>query len=107
MAPHSSILAWKIPLTEEPGRLQSMGSQRVRQDWATSLSFSIFGVLSSVLWGILQVASAAIHNDEGHQATQKVQAVGPEIRSSLLPLTEANASIFQEKCTELCLLSEF
>ena len=29
---HSSILAWKIPWTEEPGRLQSMGSQRVRHD---------------------------------------------------------------------------
>ena len=29
MAPHSSILAWKIPWMEEPGRLQSMGSQRV------------------------------------------------------------------------------
>jgi len=37
MAPHSSILAWKIPWTEKPGRLQSMGSQRVRHDWATSL----------------------------------------------------------------------
>ena len=32
MATHSSILAWKIPWTEEPGRLQSMGSQRVGQD---------------------------------------------------------------------------
>ena len=32
MAIHSSILAWKIPWTEEPGRLQSMGSQRVRHD---------------------------------------------------------------------------
>ena len=30
MATHSSILAWRIPLTEEPGRLQSTGSQRVR-----------------------------------------------------------------------------
>ena len=38
MAPHSSILAWKMPWTEEPGRLQSMGSQRVGHDWATSLS---------------------------------------------------------------------
>ena len=38
MATHSSTLAWKIPWVEEPGRLQSMGSQRVRQDWATSLS---------------------------------------------------------------------
>ena len=32
MATHSSTLAWKIPLTEEPGRLPSMGSQRVRHD---------------------------------------------------------------------------
>ena len=32
MATHSSILAWKIPWTEEPGRLQSMGSQRVEHD---------------------------------------------------------------------------
>ena len=35
MAPHSSILAWKIPWTEEPGGLQSMGSLRVRHNWAT------------------------------------------------------------------------
>ena len=34
MAPHSSILAWKIPWTEEPGRLQSSGLQRVGHDWA-------------------------------------------------------------------------
>ena len=38
MATHSSILAWKIPWTEKPGRLQSMGSQRVIHDWVTSLS---------------------------------------------------------------------
>ena len=43
MAPHSSTLAWKIPWTEEPGGLQSMGSQRVRHDWATSLSLSCIG----------------------------------------------------------------
>ena len=42
MAPHSSILAWKIPWTEEPGRLQSMGSLRVGHDWATSLSLFTF-----------------------------------------------------------------
>ena len=40
MAPHSSILAWKIPWTEEPGRLQSMRSQRVGHDWVTSLHFT-------------------------------------------------------------------
>ena len=33
MATHSSILAWRIPWTEEPGGLQSMGSQRVGRDW--------------------------------------------------------------------------
>ena len=38
MAIHSSTIAWKIPWTEEPGRLQYMGSQRVRHDGATSLS---------------------------------------------------------------------
>ena len=38
--PHSNTLAWKIPWTEEPGRLQSMGSLRVGHDWVTSLSLS-------------------------------------------------------------------
>ena len=42
MAPHSSTLAWKIPWTKEPGGLQSMGSWRVRHDWATSLSLFTF-----------------------------------------------------------------
>ena len=41
MAIHSNTIAWKIPWTEEPGRLQSMGSQRVGHDWATSLSLSL------------------------------------------------------------------
>ena len=62
MAPHSSTLAWKIPWMEEPGGLQSMGSLRVRHDWATSLSLFTFhfhalekemATHSSVLaWGI-------------------------------------------------------
>ena len=42
MAPHSSTLAWKIPWTEEPGGLQSMGSLGVRHNWATSLSLFTF-----------------------------------------------------------------
>ena len=40
MAPHSSILAWNIPWTEEPGRPQSTGSQRVGHNGATSLSLN-------------------------------------------------------------------
>ena len=52
IATHSSTLAWKIPWTGEPGRLQSMGSQRVGHDWVTSLSlgnkeFMIWATVSS------------------------------------------------------------
>ena len=60
MAIHSSTIAWKIPWTEEPGRLQSMGSQRVRHDWATDNNKSIYWLItlltlfslvpSSMLW---------------------------------------------------------
>ena len=42
MATHSSILAWRIPWTEEPGRLQSMGSQRVRRDWTTHTHMHVY-----------------------------------------------------------------
>ena len=48
MATHSSILAWWIPWTEEPGGLQSTGLQRVGHDWATSLHFTL-GNLSTLL----------------------------------------------------------
>ena len=51
METHSSILAWKIPWTEEPGRLQSMGSQRVGHNWVTSLSFFLSKIwITLVLW---------------------------------------------------------
>ena len=43
MTTHSSTLAWKIPWTEETGRLQSTGSLGVGHDWATSLSLSCIG----------------------------------------------------------------
>ena len=53
MATHSSILAWRIPWTEEPGGLQSMGSHRVRHDWATNTftlqSFTYFTNLTLLI----------------------------------------------------------
>ena len=49
MATHSSILAWRIPWTEEPGGLQSTGSQRVGHDWALSLHFT-FKEKASLPW---------------------------------------------------------
>ena len=67
MATHSSILAWKIPWTEEPGGLQSIGSQRVGHDWATSLSYELVLAHSSTLllitqqWLIQQVSINICH----------------------------------------------
>ena len=51
MATHSSILAWRIPWTEEPGGLQSMGWQKVRQDRARTYVASVSLVSHAVGWG--------------------------------------------------------
>ena len=66
MAIHSSMLAWKILWTEEPGRLQFMGLQRVRHDWVTSLSF--FLVLLLTLENFLK-EDANQQNNSMHTAT--------------------------------------
>ena len=50
MATHCSIIAWKIPGTEELGRLQSMGSQRVGHDWVTSFHFISLYMFKANLW---------------------------------------------------------
>ena len=50
METHSSTLAWRIPWTEEPGGLQSTGSQRVGHDWVTSTL--TFAVILACFWGI-------------------------------------------------------
>ena len=57
MATHSSTLAWKIPWKKQPGILQSMGSQRVRHDWATSLTHSLTTIsLWLALWAWMWVS---------------------------------------------------
>ena len=70
-ATHSSILAWRIPWTEEPGRLQSMGSQRVGHNWVTfTFTFSYYLVRTPsarVAWVVVvgfvcaQVISLSLH----------------------------------------------
>ena len=64
MAPHSSTLAWKILWTEEPGRLQSMGSLRVGHDRATSLSRCNYNGSNLVVFGpfsfIIQTINAML-----------------------------------------------
>ena len=55
IATHSSILAWKIPWTEEPDGLRYMGSLRVGQDWEINIFFSLSMVLNSTFTRTLYI----------------------------------------------------
>ena len=57
IATHSSILAWRIPWTEEPDGLQSTGSQRVGHDWVTSLFTFTNNNISSFTWSLWDLVS--------------------------------------------------
>ena len=72
MATYSSALAWKIPWTEDPGRLQSMGLQIVRHDWATSLSFFPYGYLG---YKSLILHYRGAPSSKAHGGFQKLSAV--------------------------------
>ena len=52
MATHSSILVWKVPWIEEPGRLQSMGLPRVKHNWATEHSTATTELPGKSLWAV-------------------------------------------------------
>ena len=66
MATHSSILAWRIPWTEEPGRLQPMGKQRVGYDWAhTRFSFLL----------LPRRKSSCDHVHKGHMLKMEEQGI--------------------------------
>ena len=56
MATYSNILAWRIPWTEEPGRLQSMGSQKIKHNWGTN----IFTFFSKLIHCVKQTTQAKI-----------------------------------------------
>ena len=58
MATHSSTLAWKIPWKEEPGRLLSMGSHRVRHDWSNVAAAAAAG---KSYWGLLTIRRVMKH----------------------------------------------
>ena len=94
MVTHSNILAWRIPWTEEPGRLQSMGSQRVGQDWAhtcrkskieywksefSSFQFSSFAqsCLSATPWTAALQASLSITNSQSLLKLMSIESVIP------------------------------
>jgi len=69
MATHSSTFAWKIPWTEEPGRLQSMESQRAGHDWATSLQCSMWSLQYLIRW-LIRAKKEHIQMQQTHQQTK-------------------------------------
>ena len=100
MAPHSSTLAWKISWMEEPGGLQSMGSLRVRYDWATSLSLftfmhwrrkwqptPVFLPGESQVWGgpsgLLSMGSHRVRHNWRDLAAAAAAQAEPEVTSTL------------------------
>ena len=124
MAPHSSTLAWKIPWTEEPDRLQSMGSQRVRHDWATSISLFTFTLHIVKLFkkhlgqlfvkGCLPILSSLLHllfSAFGHQVNPMAGVGHPKQSWAHMPM---NVHLFIynwdvcvliiNKCGDVCFL---
>ena len=67
---HSSILAWRIPWTEEPSRLQSMGSQRVGHDWVTNIKAWYFNIkawyFSHIVHMIMAILSLKLDSNLVH-----------------------------------------
>ena len=89
MATHSSILAWKIPWTEEPGRLQSMGSRRVSHNWVTSLSLTQLGFPGgSVVKNRLPVQETGIQSSGQEEPPQEEMVAHSSILASEIPRTE-------------------
>ena len=109
MATHSNCpgnpIAWKIPWTEEPGRLQSTGSQKVRHDGATSLSLSRVGTSSQTklrtlpheetgcglsFWSQLMAYPLPTTDQPGHyeKSSHASSHIRPRSSNSLSPLSE-------------------
>ena len=62
MASHSSTFTWKIPWTKEPGRLQSRGVERIRQDWVHRHIATVFNVLQALSW-LISMKILIIHGN--------------------------------------------
>ena len=103
MAPHSSTLAWKIPWTEEPGRLQTMGSRRVGHDWATSLSLFPF-MHWRRKWQPLQCSCLENPSDEGAWWAA-VYGVA-QSRTQLKRLSSSSMYIYIHICTDIHISGE-
>ena len=80
-ATHSSILAWRIPWTEDPGRLQSTGLQRVRHDWSDSACIQ---TMERTIQTVLESELSVYFNGQPERRNEMIQSVG---WSPALPLT--------------------
>ena len=101
MATHSSILAWGIPWTEEPGGLQSMGSQRVRHDWATNThvlyTSTCYLTLVSMLSQMCEVSNSQINcsDNNSYEAQYEIRSLGYK---PLVPALSVVCSGSQHSC---------
>ena len=129
MAPHSSTLAWKIPWTEEPGRLQSMGSPKAVHDCATSLSLFTFmhwrrkwqptpvflpgesqepgSLVGCRLWGHTELDTTEVTQHSIAQQSPSVQTVKrlPAMRETWLPSLGWEDPLEKEMATHSSILA--
>ena len=87
MATHSSFLAWRIPWTEDTGRLQSMGPQRAGYDWATSLN-NITGFPGGSVVNLPAMQESWVWFLGGEDPLKKEMAIHPSILVWKIPWTE-------------------
>ena len=100
-ATHSKILAWKIPWVEEPGELQSMGSQRVRPHWVTNTF--ILDILYKPLWHCFPHATGGRNNF----IWRSFMMVGPEHCIRCIHLLSTNFSRVPKSCCISVFTGEF
>ena len=82
MTTHANILAWRIPWTEEPGRLQSMGSQRVEHNLVTKTTTKTDVILSvEGMWRTLEFRPliSVGYTDNTHQKHGQLLRINPEM----------------------------
>ena len=103
MATHSSIFAWRIPRTEEPDRLQSMGSQRVRHSWACTHAQGCQCVHDSVLPPLRGTLDSIMHflNSLGYESSVW-QAVFNYSKLQLAPLAYLSVSLLSNVPASSC-----
>ena len=90
MATHSSTLAWKIPWTEEPGRLQSMGSLRVRHDWSDLAVAAAFTTLT--MWYSLKGKTSL--RSSFHTGQRALNSLPGGVGSFSLPRSSCPSALF-------------